>query len=114
MQVREKMKDAVFIFIAPGEADYFRELEAPSNEMYLENILRLIVELGIDFGDLTAPAPAFGMAERRDLAVRPMGIIRHERNLLVYFVSRIKRQIPASRKFTGISIGSPQCGQTLL
>lgn len=32
------LDDNVFIFIAPGEADYFREMEAPSNEMYLENI----------------------------------------------------------------------------
>ena len=73
-----------------------------------------MVMLGIDFGDLTAPAAAFGMAERCDLAVRPMGIIRHERDLLIDFVSRIERQIPASRKFTGISMASPQCGQTLL
>ena len=30
--------DNVFIFIAPGDADYFRELEDPANEMYYENI----------------------------------------------------------------------------
>ena len=32
--------DNVFIFIAPGEADYFRPLEDPANEVYKDNIDR--------------------------------------------------------------------------
>lgn len=33
-----KPDDNIFIFIAPGEADYFRSLEDSANEMYLSNI----------------------------------------------------------------------------
>jgi len=77
-------------------------LEAP---LYLENIFGLIVELAVDTRYLAAPALTLHVAELLDLAVLPVHIIADERHFLIDLFRRICHYSPASRKFTGISIG---------
>ena len=71
-----------------------------------------MIELFVDFGDLLAPALAVAVAEGSDLIRGPVEIIADKGDLLINSVSRIYGYIPASRKFTGISIFCPQWGHT--